>query len=317
VNHVITALAGGVGAGKFLRGLVRVVDPEELTVVVNTADDVTLHGLHVSPDIDSVIYWLAGVADRDRGWGRAGESFRTMDALKQLGGETWFGLGDSDLATHLLRTDLLRAGRSLSEATELLARRLGVASRILPMSNEPVTTRIDAVDDSGRAVDLHFQEYWVARGAADEVKDVRYFGAEQARPAPGVVDAIRGAEAVIVCPSNPVASIGPILSVPGIADELRDRRDRAVGISPIVGGAPLRGMADRLMPAVGMELSAFGAAAAYRGLLGSFIIDERDGSLADRIRSELGIRVGVVDTIMVDDAVAESVARAALTLVRG
>jgi LPPG:FO 2-phospho-L-lactate transferase len=314
---VITALAGGVGAGKFLRGLVRVVDPGELTVVVNTADDVTLHGLHVSPDIDSVIYWLAGVADRDRGWGRAGESFRTMDALKQLGGETWFGLGDSDLATHLLRTDLLRAGRSLSEATELLARRLGVASRILPMSNEPVTTRIDAVDDSGRAVDLHFQEYWVARGAADEVKDVRYFGAEQARPAPGVVDAIRGAEAVIVCPSNPVASIGPILSVPGIADELRDRRDRAVGISPIVGGAPLRGMADRLMPAVGMELSAFGAAAAYRGLLGSFIIDERDGSLADRIRSELGIRVGVVDTIMVDDAVAESVARAALTLVRG
>jgi LPPG:FO 2-phospho-L-lactate transferase len=276
-----------------------------------------LHGLHVSPDIDSVIYWLAGVADRDRGWGRAGESFRTMDALKQLGGETWFGLGDSDLATHLLRTDLLRAGRSLSEATELLARRLGVASRILPMSNEPVTTRIDAVDDSGRAVDLHFQEYWVARGAADEVKDVRYIGAEQARPAPGVVDAIRGAEAVIVCPSNPVASIGPILSVPGIADELRDRRDRAVGISPIVGGAPLRGMADRLMPAVGMELSAFGAAAAYRGLLGSFIIDERDGSLADRIRSELGMRVGVVDTIMVDDAVAESVARAALTLVRG
>lgn len=313
---MIAALAGGVGAGKFLRGLLRVIDPGELTVIVNTADDVTLHGLHVSPDIDSVVYWLAGVADRDRGWGREGESFRAMDALKQLGGDAWFGLGDTDLATHLLRTDLLRGGRTLAETTEALTERFSVGCRILPMSNDPVTTRIEAVDDSGRGVDLHFQEYWVARGAADQVKNVRYEGAEQAAPAPGVLDAIRGSEAVIVCPSNPVASIGPILSVRPIADELRNRQDRAVGISPIVGGAPLRGMADRLMPAVGMELSAFGAAAAYQGLLGAFVIDEKDRALADRIRSDLGMRVAVVDTIMVDDMIAESVARAALDLVR-
>lgn len=314
---MIVALAGGVGAGKFLRGLLRVVDPGELTVIVNTADDVTLHGLHVSPDIDSVMYWLAGVADRDRGWGRENESFRAMDALRELGGEAWFGLGDLDLATHLLRTDLIRSGNTLSEATASMSRRFGIGCRILPMSNERVTTRIEAVDDSGRAVDLHFQEYWVARGAQDEVKNVRYEGADQATPAPGVVEAIRGAETVIVCPSNPVASIRPILSIRGIADELRNRRDRSVGVSPIVGGAPLRGMADRLMPAVGMELSAFGAAAAYQGLLGAFVIDEIDRALADRIRSELGMGVATVDTVMVDDSVAEGVARAALDLIRG
>lgn len=314
---MIAALAGGVGAGKFLRGLLRVIDPGELTVIVNTADDVTLHGLHISPDIDSVMYWLAGVADRDRGWGRENESFRAMDALRELGGEAWFGLGDLDLAAHLLRTDLIRSGNTLSEATESMRRGFGVGCRILPMSNERVTTRIEAVDDSGRAVDLHFQQYWVARGARDEVKNVRYEGADQAGPAPGVVEAIRRAETVIVCPSNPVASIRPILSIREIVDELRNRRDRAVGVSPIVGGAPLRGMADRLMPAVGMELSAFGAAAAYQGLLGAFVIDETDRELADRIRSELGMRVAIVDTVMVDDSVAEAVARAALDLIRG
>jgi LPPG:FO 2-phospho-L-lactate transferase len=313
---MIVALAGGVGAGKFLRGLVRVVDPHDVTAIVNTADDLTLHGLHISPDVDSVLYWLAGVADRPRGWGREGESFRAMDALRQLGGAAWFGLGDTDLATHLLRTDLLRSGRTLTEATDELRRRFGVAARILPMSNDRVTTRIDAVDDSGRALDLHFQEYWVARGAGDEVKDVRFEGADRASPAPGVVEAIREAETIIVCPSNPVASIRPILDVRPIGDELRSRRGVAVGISPIVGGAPLRGMADRLMPAMGMELSAFGAAAAYQGLLGSFVIDEKDGGLADPIRSELGMRVAVVDTVMVDDSVAEAVARTALDLAR-
>lgn len=314
---MIVALAGGVGAGKFLRGLVRVVDPEEVTVIVNTADDVILHGLHISPDVDSVTYWLAGVADRDRGWGRAGESFRAMEALKELEGEAWFGLGDLDLATHLLRTDLLREGNTLSEATERVSERFGLRSRILPMSDDPVTTRIEAVDEAGRALDLHFQEYWVAREARDEVKTVRYEGADQARPAPGVVEAIHEAEVVMVCPSNPVASIRPILSLRPIAEELRHRRDRSVGVSPIVAGVPLRGMADRLMPAVGMELSAFGAAAAYQGLLSAFVIDERDAALADRIRSDLGMRVAVVDTVMVDDSTAERLARAALDLALG
>lgn len=314
---MIAALAGGVGAGKFLRGLIRVVDPEDITVIVNTGDDVVLHGLHISPDVDSVIYWLAGVADRDRGWGRAGESFRAMEALKELGGEAWFGLGDLDLATHLLRSDLLRGGKTLSEATETVSTGFGLRCRILPMSDDPVTTRIEVADDAGRAIDLHFQEYWVARGARDEVKAVHYQGADHAKPAPGVVEAIRRAEVVIVCPSNPVASIHPILSVRPIAEELRARRDGSVGISPIVAGAPLRGMADRLMPAVGMELSAFGAAAAYQGLLGTFVIDERDANLSDRIRSDLGMRVAVADTIMVDDRAAEGLARAALDAVPG
>ena len=314
---MIVALAGGVGAGKFLRGLVRVVDPEDVTVIVNTGDDIILHGLHISPDLDSVMYWLAGVADRDRGWGRTGESFRAMEALKELGGEAWFGLGDLDLATHLYRTDLLGSGTPLSEVTDSIARRLGLRSRIIPMSDDPVVTRIEAVDESGRALDLHFQEYWVARGARDDVKTVRYDGADQARPAPGVVEAIHGADAVIVCPSNPVASIRPILALRPIAEELRYRRDRSVGISPIVGGAPIRGMADRLMPAVGMELSAFGAAAAYQGLVDAFLIDERDARLADRIRSDLRMRVAAVDTIMVDDSAAERLARAALELVPG
>jgi LPPG:FO 2-phospho-L-lactate transferase len=314
---VIAALAGGVGAGKFLRGLIRVVDPEDITVIVNTGDDVILHGLHISPDVDSVIYWLAGVADRDRGWGRAGESFRAMEALKELGGEAWFGLGDLDLATHLLRSDLLRRGKTLSEATETVSNSFGLRCRILPMSDDSVTTRIEVADDAGRALDLHFQEYWVARGATDEVKAVRYQGADKAKPAPGVLEALRRAEVVIVCPSNPVASIHPILSLAPIADELRARRDGSVGISPIVAGAPLRGMADRLMPAVGMELSAFGAAAAYQGLLRAFVIDERDASLADRIRSDLGMRVAVADTIMVDDHAAERLARAALDVVAG
>jgi LPPG:FO 2-phospho-L-lactate transferase len=314
---VIATLAGGVGAGKFLRGLAQVVHPEEITVIVNTGDDVTLHGLHISPDVDSVIYWLAGVSDRDRGWGRAGESFRAMEALKRLGGESWFALGDLDLATHLMRTDLMRKGKSLSEAIEAVRRGFEVRPRVLPMSDAPVTTRIDAVDDTGRALDLHFQEYWVARGGSDEVKAVRYERGEQTQPAPGVLEAIREADAVLICPSNPVASIFPILSLDAISTELQRRRDRAVAITPIVEGAPVRGMADRLMPVVGMEVSAAGVARGYRSLVDAFVIDERDAKMADTIRSDLGMRVASVDTIMVDDRAAERVARAALELALG
>jgi LPPG:FO 2-phospho-L-lactate transferase len=314
---VIVALAGGVGAGKFLRGLAHVVDPEEITVIVNTGDDVILHGLHISPDVDSVIYWLAGVSDRTRGWGRDGESFRAMEALKRLGGESWFALGDLDLATHLMRTDLLSKERSLSETIEAVRRGFQVQSRILPMSDAPVTTRIDAVDDTGRTLDLHFQEYWVARGGRDEVKAVRYERGADTQPAPGVLEAIREADAVLICPSNPIASIFPILSLDAISTELRRRRDRAVAISPIVEGAPLRGMADRLMPAMGMEVSAVGVARGYRSMVEAFVIDERDVKMADTIRSALGMRVAAVDTIMVDDPAAERVARAALELVFG
>jgi LPPG:FO 2-phospho-L-lactate transferase len=308
------ALAGGVGAGKFLRGLVGVVRPEDVTAVVNTGDDIEVHGLHVSPDLDSVLYWLAGVMDRDRGWGRAGETFRTTGELRRLGSDrAWFGLGDLDLATHLRRTTLLAGGMTLSEATAALAREFEVPTRILPMTDDPVTTRIETTDEEGHVLDLHFQEYWVKRGAQDHVRAIHYRGAAIARPAPGVLEAISAADCILICPSNPIASIDPILAVPGIREAVRERRERVVGISPIVGGAPVRGMADKLLPAVGAEVSASGVAHHYRDLLGAFVIDRVDADLAVEIGEELhGRPVLVVDTMMVDDEVAREVAAAAV-----
>jgi LPPG:FO 2-phospho-L-lactate transferase len=310
----VVALAGGVGAGKFLRGLVRAVDPGDVTVVVNTADDVDVHGLRICPDLDSVTYWLGDVADRERGWGRRDESFRALEELRTFDPEAaWFGLGDLDLATHLYRTRRLREGERLSDVAAAVAERFGVTCRILPMSDEPVETRLDVVD-GGRELDLHFQEYWVRRRARDEVKAVRSTGLEDARPAPGVLDSIAVAEAVVLCPSNPVVSIGPILAVPGIRAAIEARP--VVGVSPIVGGRPLAGMADRLMPVVGLEVSAVGAGRSYDGLLHGWVIDRQDAGLADRARQELGVPVAVTDTVMIDDAVAERVARTALELLR-
>jgi LPPG:FO 2-phospho-L-lactate transferase len=312
----VVAVAGGVGAGKFLRGLVRAVPREDVTVVVNTGDDLTLHGLHISPDIDSVSYWLSGVADRERGWGRAEDTFRVLETLRELGGPAWFGLGDLDLATHLLRTGILRDGGTLSGATAAIAGALRIVPTILPMSDDPVATMVECVGEDGRALDLHFQQYWVARQGRDAVKGVRYAGADAARPAPGVLEAVAAADAVIICPSNPVASILPILSISGIRRSLADRRSRVVGISPIVGGAPLRGMADRLMPAVGLEVSAFGAASAYGDLLSAFVVDLKDRTDASRIREELGVDIAVTDTIMHDDGSAERLATVALESLR-
>jgi LPPG:FO 2-phospho-L-lactate transferase len=309
----VAALAGGIGGGKFLRGLVRAVPPSAVTVVVNTGDDLVLHGLRICPDLDSVTYWLGDTFDRERGWGRRGETFRANEELRAFDpGLAWFGLGDLDLATHLFRTDQLGAGHSLSEVTARIAARFRIAAGLLPMSDDPVATRITVVAD-GEELDLHFQEYWVLRGARDEVKGVRYEGAASARPAPGVLEAVEAADAVVLCPSNPVASIGPILSVPGVREALARRRDRVVGVSGIVGGAPLAGMADRLMPAAGVEVTAAGAADCYRGLLGAWVVDEADRALAPRIEAA-GIRVGVTDSIMTDDAKAEALARCALGL---
>lgn len=312
----VTALAGGVGAGKFLRGLVRAVDARDVTVVVNTGDDIVVHGLVVCPDLDSVTYWLAGVADRDRGWGRAGETFRATEELRAFGAQgSWFGLGDLDLGTHLYRTSAMRGGASLSEATERVVRRFGVEVRLLPMTDDPVATRVDVADEDGVARDLHFQEYWVRRGARDHVKAVRFAGAETARAAPGVLEAIADADAVLLCPSNPIVSIDPILAVPGVADAVRARRDVVAGVSPIVAGAPLRGMADRLLPAAGVEVTAPGVAAYYagRGLLAGWVIDRVDNDLAARVRA-LGLRCRAIDTVMVDDDVATAIARTALEL---
>lgn len=312
----VTAVAGGIGAGKFLRGLVRAVAPEDVTVVVNTGDDIAMHGLHVSPDLDSVTYWLGGVMDRDRGWGRRDETFRATEELRSFHpGQAWFNLGDLDLATHLFRTNLLAAEATLSDATARIVARFEVASRILPMTNDPVTTRVTVVS-GGEEQDLHFQEYWVKRGARDEVKGIRYEGAELARPAPGVLEAIASTDAIMFCPSNPIASVGPILAVPGIREAIAARRDAVVGVSPIVGGAPLAGMADKLMPAAGFAVTALGAAECYRGLLGAWVIDQVDRDLVARIERDLGVRVAVTDTIMADDERAEALARVALDLVR-
>jgi LPPG:FO 2-phospho-L-lactate transferase len=310
----VVALAGGIGGGKFLRGLVRAVPSTDVVAVVNTGDDLWMHGLRICPDLDSVTYWLGGAFDRERGWGRRDETFRATEELRRFDPEAaWFGLGDLDLATHLYRTRLLAEGRSLSEITALVAARFGVATRILPMSDDDVTTRVDVVS-LGQEMDLHFQEYWVRRRGQDDVKGVRFEGLETARPAPGVIEAIADADAIVFAPSNPVVSIGPILGVPGIRDAIEARRDVVVGVSGIVGGAPLAGMADRLMPAAGLEVTAAGAAGAYDGLMRGWLIDERDRDLAPRIERDLGMRVGITDTIMVDDAAAESVARAALGL---
>ena len=310
----IVALAGGVGAGRFLRGLIRTVDPAGLTVVVNTGDDLSLHGLDVSPDLDSVCYWLAGLADRERGWGRADESFRSLEALEELGAEAWFALGDRDLATHLVRTGLLRAGKTLTEATAAIRLGMGIRAEVLPMSDDPVTTRIEVLGPGGERLDLHFQEYWVRRRARDPVKGIRYQGVGAARPAPGVLEALGAADGIVICPSNPVASILPIMAVPGVRPALRARRGRVVAITPIVGGAPLGGMADRLMPAAGLEVSGLGTARAYRDEAGAFVLDQRDQGEAEGIRS-LDMTVAVTDTVMVDDGAAARLAAVALGLV--
>ncbi|HWL90819.1 MAG TPA: 2-phospho-L-lactate transferase [Actinomycetota bacterium] len=310
----IAALAGGVGAGRFLRGLVRAVLPADVTAVVNTGDDLAVHGLRVCPDLDSVTYWLGDAFDRDRGWGRREETFRATEELRHFDPDAaWFGLGDLDLGTHLFRTRSLAEGRPLSEVTARIAARFLIASTILPMSDQPVETRLDVVS-SGQEMDLHFQEYWVRRGARDDVKAIRFEGVDVATPAPGVLQAIEAADVVVICPSNPVVSIGPILAVGGLRDAVAGKP--VVGISPIVGGRPLAGMADRLMPVVGLEVSAAGAARAYDGLLDAWVIDETDERLAARVRDETGARVAVTDTVMRDDEVAERLARTALTAVR-
>ena len=308
----IVALAGGIGAGKFLRGLVRAAPEARITAVVNTGDDVVMHGLHVSPDLDSVTYWLGDAFDRERGWGRRDETFRATEELRAFGApDAWFGLGDLDLATHLFRTPLLAAGVPLSEVTARVAERFGIGAALVPMTDDPVTTRISVVE-GGIETELHFQEYWVARRARDEVKSFRFEGVEASRPAPGVLAAIAGADALVICPSNPFVSVGPILAVPGIREAVAARRDRVVGVSPIVGGAPLAGMADKLMPVAGLEVSSLGAARAYADLLAAWVIDREDASLVDSIEGALDVRTAVTDTIMRDDDTSEALARLAL-----
>ncbi|HXG41384.1 MAG TPA: 2-phospho-L-lactate transferase [Dehalococcoidia bacterium] len=289
---MIVVLAGGTGAARFLQGLVRAVPPQRVTIVSNVGDDCEMYGLHVSPDIDMVVYHLAGVADEERTFGVRGDTFAVVEALARFGYETWFRLGDRDLATCLHRTNLLRSGAGLSEATASIARAFGLACTVLPATEAPLRTRIRTDDGL-----LEFQDYFVRRRAEVPVLGVVYQGAEAALPAPGVLEAIEGAEAVIVAPSNPVLSIGPILAVPGIREALVSTHARVGAISPIVGGATLKGPADRIMRDLGMEVSPVGVARLYADFLDVMVLDERDAHMLPQVKA-LGLDAVATDTIM-------------------
>jgi len=290
----VTALAGGTGAAKLLRGLASARPRHELTIIGNTGDDTEIWGLHVSPDLDTVMYALAGRLDAMRGWGVADDTFRCLEAMGDLGAETWFNLGDRDLATHLYRTRALGDGTPLSAVTAELCRRLGVAARILPMSDDPVRTRVRTPDGW-----LSFQEYFVREKAQVRVLDVEYAGAAASRPAPGVLEAIREADLVVVCPSNPVTSVGPVLAVPGMARALAAVRSRVVAVSPIVGGAAVSGPAGELMRARGLPVSPVGVAAAYAPWLGTLVIDRSDAARVPELE-RLGVRPVLADILMTD-----------------
>ncbi len=302
----IVCLAGGVGAARFLQGLVSVVPPRDVTVIVNTGDDIELHGLYISPDVDIVTYTLAGIVDEVKGWGIRDDSFRCLAALGRLGCETWFNLGDADLATHISRTRMMRDGLRPSEVAARHARALGVESKIIPMTDDPFATQI--LTDAGY---IHFEEYLVKRGASEAVRGVRFLGAEKARPAPGVMEAIEGADGVVVCPSNPIVSVGTILNVPGIRDALLQTKAKVAAVSPIIGGLPVKGPADRIMAGLGLEVSSPSVARLYGDFLDSFVMDDTDVSLADKVRG-LGVAVIVTNTIMKTLEVKVSLAEATL-----
>jgi len=268
---MIVALSGGTGGAKLIEGLAAEIDPAELTIVCNTGDDAIFHGLYVSPDIDTITYTLAGLADDSKGWGIKDETFHAFEQLGLLGAEAWFRLGDRDLATHILRTQWLREGLKLSEITERLRRARGIKSTILPMADQRIETRVTTPQG-----EISFQEYFVKERWAREVTAVRFAGIDQSTPAPGVAEAVRGAEAVILCPSNPITSIGPILAVPGIRAALRETAAAVVGVSPIIGTSAVSGPAHKLMIACGFEASALGVARCYQEFLDALLIAEED-----------------------------------------
>ena len=311
---MITALAGGVGAARFLRGLVQVVEPGEITAVVNTGDDDRFHGLLVCPDLDSVTYTLAGVQNPATGWGLVNESFRVMDALDRYGSPTWFRLGDRDLATHLFRTEQVDAGVPLSLVTARIAAAWGLETLLLPMTDDRVATRITVTGTDGAERELPMQEWFVKERCEPPVVRVRLDGAATAQPAPGVIEALEAAETILLCPSNPVISIGPILAVPGIREVLVRRRDRVVGVSPIIAGRPVKGPADRLMRPLGIDVSCVGVAREYRDFCSALVIDSGDAARAAEVEA-LGVRAVVADTLMTDARVAAALARDTLAAV--
>jgi LPPG:FO 2-phospho-L-lactate transferase len=289
---MITALAGGVGAARFLTGLVKLVNVRDLSIIVNTGDDIELFGLHISPDVDIITYTLAGIVDEEKGWGIGGDTFHCLEALRRFNREAWFNLGDKDLATHISRTNLLKNGRKLSDVTAQISRALGLNVAILPMTDDKFETRI--MTEMGS---VHFQEYLVKRAAKDEVLDVEFLGAESANPALGVIESIVEAQLVVICPSNPIVSIGTILAVNGVRDAIRRTDAKKVAISPIIAGAPVKGPADKLLRGLGFEVSAYSVAKLYSDFLDTFILDVADSAEKEKIE-KLGIEVKVTNTIM-------------------
>jgi len=308
---VLVALCGGVGAARMLSGLVRAVPPDRITAIVNVGDDMVLHGLHISPDLDTVAYTLAGMDNRETGWGVAGESWAVMDELGRLGGEDWFRLGDRDLATHLFRTGRLRGGERLSSVTAELGRRRGIAVRLLPVTDDPLRTRVTLAEASAlgpAGTEVGFQDYFVRLHHDVPVSGVRFEGAAAARPSPGVMESLAQADTIVVCPSNPVVSIGPVLAVPGVREALTARRERVVAVSPIIAGAALKGPADRLMAELGTESSVVGVARLYAPWAGTLVVDTQDADRSPDVEAE-GVRCIVTPTVMSSPERAADLAR--------
>lgn len=310
---MIVTLAGGVGAARLLSGLVQVVDPAELVAIVNTGDDLVMHGLEISPDLDTVTYTLAGAIDPDRGWGLSGETWQAMESLRRYGGEAWFGLGDRDLGTHLYRTARRHAGLTLSQVTAEIAAAWGLGLTLLPVTDDELRTRVTLAASGGPedGEEISFQEYFVRLQHDVPVSAVRFARAAEATPAPGVLEALAGADRVVIAPSNPIVSIGPVLAVPGVREAVVARRADVVAVSPIVAGAALKGPADRLLAELGHESSVVGVARLYAEVAATLVIDAADADLADAVEAE-GLRCVVTDTIMSSPEAAAALGRVVL-----
>jgi LPPG:FO 2-phospho-L-lactate transferase len=305
----IAVLAGGVGGARFVQALTEVVDPGGVTVIANVGDDLEVHGLHVSPDLDTLLYTLAGLGDEERGWGRAGETWNARETVELLGGETWFQLGDRDLGLHLVRTDALRRGEAFSSVTGRLARAVGLELTLLPATDDRLRTHIRTP-----AGEFEFQEWFVARGHRDPVDEVVYDGAAAAAPAPGVLEALAEAELIAIAPSNPFVSIGPILAVAEIRDAVESRRDRVVAVSPLIGGRAVKGPADAMFTTLAGGTTAGQVADCYRGLIGALVLDEADAEDAEAV-AERGVRPLVTRTLMSDPDARQALVETVLGLV--
>lgn len=301
---MLVTLCGGVGAARFLSGLVQVVPPTSITAIVNTGDDLVLHGLTICPDLDTISYTLAGLNNEETGWGVVGESWRTMERLRSLGGAAWFALGDLDLATHLFRSELLRQGATLTDATQQLTAALGIEVTVLPATNDPVATKV-TLAETGEELD--FQDYFVGRHHEPRLRDVRFEGVDASTPAPSVLSSIANAELLIIAPSNPIVSLGPILAIPGLRDAVETRRSTNVAISPIVAGAALKGPAADMLSDLGHEPTAVGVARLYAPLAATFILDEADAAHAPEIEA-LGMTCRITNTVMSSPAASSNLA---------